>query len=59
MPFEDLDVWKRATRLSAEIYRKLTDLKDYGFRDHRGAGGSAVFDCLLANFSIGIVRDGD
>ena len=33
MNFEDLDIWKRATRLSIEIYKALKDLKDYGFRD--------------------------
>ena len=33
MRFEDLDVWKRAARISAEIYSTLSKLKDYGFRD--------------------------
>ena len=33
MRFEDLDVWKRATRLSVDIYRTLSDLRDYGFKD--------------------------
>jgi four helix bundle protein len=33
MRFEELDVWKRATRLSVAIYRQLASLKDYGFRD--------------------------
>lgn len=31
--FEDLDVWKRSARLSADIYKELAILKDYGFRD--------------------------
>jgi hypothetical protein len=31
MKFEDLVVWKRAARLSADIYRQLKELKDYGF----------------------------
>jgi len=31
--FEDLEVWKRSARLSAEIYKALAEIKDYGFRD--------------------------
>lgn len=31
--FEELDVWKRATSLSVNLYRSLSELKDYGFRD--------------------------
>ncbi|MBN2366762.1 MAG: four helix bundle protein [Calditrichaeota bacterium] len=31
--FEDLEVWQRAAKLSAEIYKNLKILKDYGFRD--------------------------
>jgi four helix bundle protein len=33
MRFEELDVWKRGTRLCVEIYRYLRELKDYGFKD--------------------------
>jgi len=33
MSFEDLDVWKRAARLSAEIYKNTKQLRDNGFRD--------------------------
>ena len=28
MRFEDLEVWKRAARLSSELYKQLRDLKD-------------------------------
>jgi len=31
--FEDLEVWKHGTRLAADIYRGLRDLKDWDFRD--------------------------
>lgn len=33
MRFEDLEVWKRAARLSADIYKALRELKDFGFKD--------------------------
>ena len=32
MRFEDLEVWKKAARLSAELYKQLRDMKDYGFK---------------------------
>ena len=34
MRFEDMDVWKRSSRLSVSIYQYFADLKDYGFKDH-------------------------
>ncbi len=33
MRFEDMDVWKRSSRLSVSIYQHFSDLKDYGFKD--------------------------
>ncbi|KPH95206.1 hypothetical protein AMS58_07565 [Pseudoalteromonas porphyrae] len=33
MNFEKLEVWKRAARLSADVYKKTAYLKDFGFRD--------------------------
>jgi len=33
MRFEDMDVWKRSSRLSVSIYRYFASLKDYGFKD--------------------------
>ena len=40
--FEDLDVWKRSARLSAELYKELSDLKDYGFKDQITRSGLSV-----------------
>jgi four helix bundle protein len=31
--FEDLEVWKRSSRLCADLYRYFRDTKDFGFRD--------------------------
>jgi four helix bundle protein len=42
MRFEDLEVWKRAARLSADIYKQLRDLKDYGFKDQITRSGLSV-----------------
>ncbi len=33
MPFENLEVWKRAKELSVNIYRSMANLKDFGFKD--------------------------
>jgi len=33
MKFEDLEIWKRATRLSVNSYKEMSKLRDYGFRD--------------------------
>ena len=31
--FEDLDVWKKACRLSVDLYQALKSAKDYGLKD--------------------------
>ena len=33
MLFEDLDVWKRSSRLCVDIYKALVELRDFGFKD--------------------------
>ena len=33
MKYKDLDVWRRAVALSVEVFRELSSLKDFGFRD--------------------------
>ena len=33
MSFENLDVWKRSSRLCVVIYKTMAKLKDYGFKD--------------------------
>lgn len=53
MRFEDLDVWKRSARLSADIYKELNALKDYGFRDQITRSGLSV----PSNISEGFERE--
>ena len=31
--FEDLEVWKRSSRLAVEIYRTLRECRDFGLKD--------------------------
>ena len=53
MRFEDLDVWKRASRLSASIYKELSCLKDFGFRDQITRSGLSI----PSNIAEGIERE--
>ena len=52
MAFEDLEVWKRSARLSADIYKKLQNLKDYGFRDQITRSGLSI----PSNIAEGVER---
>ena len=40
--YEDLNVWKRSTRLSVEIYKQLIKLKDYGLKDQITRSGLSI-----------------
>jgi four helix bundle protein len=40
--FEDLEVWRRAARLSSDLYRGLRTSPDYGFRDQVTRAGLSV-----------------
>lgn len=40
--FEDLAVWKRSARLSAELYKSSRELKDFGFRDQITRAGLSI-----------------
>jgi four helix bundle protein len=42
LKFEDLEVWKRASNLSADIYRELKDLRDFSFRDQITRPGLSI-----------------
>ena len=53
MRFEDLDVWKRSARLSADIYKNLSGLKDYGFKDQITRSGLSI----PSNISEGFERE--
>jgi four helix bundle protein len=55
MRFEDLDVWKRAARLSANIYQSLSALRDYGFKDQVTRSSLSI----ASNIAEGYERDSD
>ena len=55
MAFEDLDVWKRSASLSADIYKELKQLTDYGFKDQITRSGLSI----PSNIAEGIERSSD
>jgi len=50
MQFEDLEVWKKAARLSADIYKELYELKDYGFKDQITRSGLSIPSNIAEGF---------
>ena len=55
MRFEDLEVWQRAARLSAELYGYLAELRDFGFREQITKAGLSI----PSNIAEGYERDSD
>ncbi|WP_016959304.1 four helix bundle protein, partial [Enterovibrio norvegicus] len=53
--FEKLDVWKRASRLCADVYIETKSLKDYGFRDQLTRSALSV----PSNIAEGMTRSSD
>jgi len=53
--FEDLEVWKRSARLSADIYKTLATLKDFGFKDQITRSGLSI----PSNIAEGSERETD
>jgi four helix bundle protein len=55
--FENLEVWKRAARLSANIYKELAKLKDFGFRDQITRAGLSVPSNIAEGFERGSQKE--
>ncbi|GGY10089.1 hypothetical protein GCM10007160_41590 [Litchfieldella qijiaojingensis] len=52
MDFEKLDVWKRSARLSAQLYQRFADSRDFGFKDQITRSGLSI----PSNIAEGMVR---
>ena len=57
MKFEDMDVWKRSSRLSVEIYRHLAGLKDFGFKDQITRSGLSIPSNIAEGFGRATDKD--
>ena len=53
--FEELEVWKRSARLSANLYKAMAELKDFGFRDQITRAGLSI----PSNIAEGYERNSD
>ncbi|MEA3252945.1 MAG: four helix bundle protein [Pseudomonadota bacterium] len=57
MNFEKLQVWKRSARLSAELYKTLRDLRDFGFKDQITRSGLSVPSNIAEGMSRSTAKD--
>jgi len=55
MRFEDMEVWRRGARLSADLYVAMRDCRDFGFRDQITRSGLSV----ASNIAEGCERNSD
>ena len=58
MKFEDLEVWKRAARLSANVYKETVVLKDLGFKDQLTRSGLSIPSNIAEGMERGSEKDG-
>ena len=57
MKFEDLEVWKRSTRLSVELFKATRGLKDYNFRDQITRSGLSIPSNIAEGYERGSLKD--
>ena len=57
MKFEDLDVWKRSARLSADLFKFSCNIKDYNFRDQLTRSGLSIPSNIAEGHDRGSVKE--
>lgn len=57
MKFEDMDIWKRSARLSAELYKHFSGCNDFGFRDQITRSGLSVPSNIAEGAERGSKKD--
>ena len=55
--FEDLDVWKKSCRLTVDIYRRLKEIKDWGFRDQACRAAVSIPSNIAEGFERGSTNE--
>ena len=55
--FEDLDVWRRSSRLCVEIYKGLATCKDFGFKDQVTRSSLSIPSNIAEGFERGSDKD--
>lgn len=51
--FEELDVWKKSARLSADLYKAMANTKDFGFRDQITRAGLSIHSNIAEGYERG------
>jgi four helix bundle protein len=57
MKFEDMGIWKRSARLSAELYKHFSGCNDFGFRDQITRSGLSVPSNIAEGTERGSKKD--
>ncbi|MCU7814975.1 MAG: four helix bundle protein [Candidatus Thiodiazotropha sp. (ex Lucinoma kastoroae)] len=57
MKFEDMDIWKRSARLSAELYKHFAGHSDFGFRDQITRSGLSIPSNIAEGSERGSKKD--
>jgi four helix bundle protein len=57
MRFEDLDVWKRSSRLCVNVYKELADCKDFGFKDQITRCSLSIPSNIAEGYERGTSKD--
>lgn len=57
MKFEDLHVWEKAKQLSVSIYKELSNLRDYGFRDQITRSVLSIASNIAEGMERGSAKD--
>ena len=57
MKFEDLYVWRRSARLSADLFKVTSSLKDYNFRDQITRSGLSIPSNIAEGHDRGSIKE--
>ena len=55
--FEELEVWKKSARLSADIYKALAQVNDFGFRDQITRSGLSIPSNIAEGYERGTKKE--
>ena len=57
MRFEDMEIWQRSARLSAELYEGFSDSRDFGFKGQTTRSGLSIPSNIAEGSERGSKKD--
>jgi four helix bundle protein len=54
---KDLEVWRRACRLSVDVYKLVAVCRDYGFRDQLGRSALSIASNIAEGYERSSIRE--